>query len=67
MAISSDRENFDAIVPLVAAQFLGCITFSIDPKMSADECAELLKQVQPRIMFVIGKTKFAVTNVLNIQ
>ncbi|CAG9769022.1 unnamed protein product [Ceutorhynchus assimilis] len=57
IAICSNRENLEANIPIIAAQFLGCVTFSIDPTMSFDEILELVKQVQPKLIFVIHDAK----------
>lgn len=54
VALCCDRENINASIPLIAAQFLGCISYSIDPDSSVGDCAELLRQAQPKIIFFIG-------------
>lgn len=54
VALCCDKENINASIPLIAAQFLGCISYSIDPDYSVGDCVELLRQAQPKIIFCKG-------------
>ncbi|CAG9771431.1 unnamed protein product [Ceutorhynchus assimilis] len=70
MAICSRRENLDGNVPIIAGQFLGCITYALDPNETIEVTANLLEQVQPRIIFVTESSKqliFETLKKINIQ
>lgn len=43
--------SFESCLPYIAAQFLGIRFSALDPSMSIDDCAHLLKIVQPRLIF----------------
>ncbi|XP_060520807.1 uncharacterized protein LOC132698631 [Cylas formicarius] len=55
IAVCTTKQNLNACVPILAGQYLGAITFSLDPSLSISECSELLAQVHPKIIFVIDK------------
>ncbi|XP_066259737.1 probable 4-coumarate--CoA ligase 3 [Euwallacea similis] len=57
IALCSNKENINASIPLIAAQFLGCISFSVDPCHTVEECAEFFEQVPPKIVFTAGFQK----------
>lgn len=43
--------HFDSCVPLIAAQFVGAFSASLDPTLSENEIEHLLKLVKPRYLF----------------
>lgn len=54
VALCSNKENLNANVPGIAAQFLGGISYSLGIDRSVEEYVELLKQVPPKFIFCIG-------------
>ncbi|CAH1124032.1 unnamed protein product [Ceutorhynchus assimilis] len=66
VAVCSNRENLDANVPLIAGQFLGCVTFSLDPNLTVKELCELVNQIQPKIIFLIDEAKNKMQEALKI-
>lgn len=66
LCICSEKENINANVPVIAGQFLGMTTFSIDPTLTVNECIELMEQVQPKILFTTEMGKDMLTRVFKI-
>lgn len=53
MLCSSNHKN--SCVPFIASMFLGIPVASLDPALSILDITCLLKQVQPKIIFVVSK------------
>ncbi|XP_066261488.1 luciferin 4-monooxygenase-like [Euwallacea similis] len=64
IALCSNKENINANIPLIAAQFLGCISFSVDPSHTVEECAEFFEQVPPKIVFATAQSKDMISKAL---
>ncbi|XP_066257973.1 uncharacterized protein [Euwallacea similis] len=64
IALCSNKENINASIPLIAAQFLGCISFSVDPCHTVEECAEFFEQVPPKIVFTTAQSKDVISRAL---
>lgn len=45
------HNHLDTVVPLYAAFFLGVIPASLDPSLSLNDAAFLIKQVEPKMVF----------------
>ncbi|XP_066154288.1 luciferin 4-monooxygenase-like isoform X2 [Euwallacea fornicatus] len=64
IALCSNNENINASIPLIAAQFLGCISFSVDPGHTVEECAEFFEQIPPKIVFTTAQSKDVISKAL---
>ncbi|KAH0818935.1 hypothetical protein GEV33_003856 [Tenebrio molitor] len=58
------HNHMNCVVPYIATQFLGARIASIDPSFSPQEMTHLLKQVQPKILFVIPKSAATIEKIL---
>lgn len=54
VVLCSNKENLNANVPGIAAQFLGGISYSVGIDITVEEYVELLEQVPPKFIFCIG-------------
>lgn len=55
VALCSNRENINANIPAIAAQFLGGTSYSVGIHFSVEEYVELLEPVPPKFIFCIGQ------------
>ncbi|XP_066257626.1 luciferin 4-monooxygenase-like isoform X2 [Euwallacea similis] len=64
IAMCSNKENINACIPLIAAQFLGCISFSVVTVNTEEENAEFFEQVSPKIVFTTVESKDMIARAL---
>ncbi|XP_044269470.1 luciferin 4-monooxygenase-like isoform X2 [Tribolium madens] len=56
--------HLNSVVPFIATQFIGARVASLDPSFSQKEMSYLLKQVRPKILFVIPEVATTIENIL---
>ncbi|XP_017786045.1 PREDICTED: 4-coumarate--CoA ligase-like 5 [Nicrophorus vespilloides] len=56
--------NFDNCVPFVAAQFIGAVVASLDPTIVLEDTEHLVKQVNPKFIFVSQDSEGMIRNAL---
>lgn len=56
------NNHLNSFVPFLAGSFIGVISANLDPKLSIDDTAHLVKQVQPKLIFVSKNAEKLIEN-----